>query len=203
MQSRDLSRVILPALVAGGILTAGPASAAAQSSSTNLGLWGGVFTPLGKNVELGNVGGQVSRNNSFAGGARLSLWGSGLFGFEVVAGISPANVDVAGATVNGSRNLNIFAGGAKLMLGLSPNLSPLGIHVGAGPAIVRRGKDVGQQSGSSTSLGAVVGAGMRFPMSSAIGLRVDGEDYIYKGDFGGSNETRNDLILSAGISIGL
>lgn len=200
MGNRTLSRALGAALVAGGLVAVQPAPAAAQGS-TSLGLYGGLFTPLGSDIDLGGVAGTVRRDNSIIGGARLSIWGSRILGLELVAGYSPARAEVAGAPINSNRNLNIFTGGAKLMLGISPGASPIGFHVGAGPALIRRGTDVTAQSSSSTDFGAVVGGGVRLPLSGGIAIRADAEDYIYKGSFGSSSDqTRNDLVLSTGLS---
>lgn len=199
MKTQSLLRLASVGLFVASQIMAKPAPAVAQS----LTIWGGVYSPLGSDVNLGAVGGSVQRNNSFAGGLRLTGWGSNILGVEAVGGYSPASVNVAGGTINGQRNLNVFTGGLKLMLGVSPRISPLGIYVGAGPAVIRRGEDVTSQSNSNTAFGGVVGAGMRIPVSSSIGLRLDAEDYIYKGNIGGDNSTRNDLVLSTGLSLGL
>ena len=199
MKAQSLLRPVSVGLLVASLFVAGPAPAVAQS----LTLWGGVYSPLGSDVNLGAIGGSVQRNNSFAGGIRLTGWGSSILGVEAVGGYSPASVDVAGGTINGQRNLNVFAGGLKLMVGVSPKLSPLGIFLGAGPAVIRRGEDVTTESGSNTAFGGVIGAGLRVPFGSSLGLRIDAEDYIYNGDIGGDNATRNDLILSTGLSLGL
>ncbi|MBK7351478.1 MAG: outer membrane beta-barrel protein [Gemmatimonadetes bacterium] len=184
-----------------GLLALAPDAACAQGS-TALTLFGGVYTPLGEDIDLGGVGGSVERNNSFAGGARLTFWGSGILGLEMTGAYSPAKVHVAGGVINEDRNLNAVFGSAKLMLGVSPKLAPVGFHVGAGPAVIRRGEDVTVQSESQTDFGVVVGGGVRLPMSRAIAVRIDAEDYIYKSSFGGNDETRNDLVLSAGLAFG-
>ena len=185
-------------LLVAGLIAAEPAPATAQS----LTVWGGVYSPLGSDVNLGAVGGTVKRNNSFVGGARITGWGT-VLGMEAVAGNTPASVNIAGGTINQQRDLNVFTGGLKLMLGLSRKVSPIGVYLGAGPAIIRRGDDVTVASQSDTRFGGVVGGGVRIPVSHSIGLRLDAEDYIYKGDFGGDNGTRNDLVLSTGLSLGL
>lgn len=202
MRFRGFIKIMTVAGLVSGLTAVGPASAFAQGGVA-LGLWGGVFSPLGSDIDLGGVGGQVERNNSFAGGARLTFWGGNILGLEAVAGLSPAKVNVAGATVNGTRNLDVFAGGLKLMLGVSPGASPVGFHIGAGPALIRRSHDVLDESESVTDLGGVIGAGLRFSVSPGLGLRFDAEDYMYNSDFGGNEETRNDLVLSAGLSIQL
>lgn len=194
------SRAAVAGLVL-GLSALAPGAARAQGS-TALTLFGGVYTPLGEDIDLGAVGGSVERNNSFAGGARLSFWGPGILGLEVTGAYSPAKVHVAGGVINEDRNLNAFFGSAKLMLGISPKLAPVGFHVGAGPAVIRRGEDVTAQSESQTDFGVVVGGGVRLPMSTGIAVRIDAEDYIYKSNFGGNDETRNDLVLSAGLSFG-
>lgn len=135
------------------------------------------------------------------GGARLTFWGTNVLGLELVAGYSPANVTVAGSTVNGDRKLNEFVGGAKILLGLTPSMSPIGFHVGVGPALIRRGKDVGDPNRSESNFGGVAGAGLRIPFSHGLGLRVDAEDYFYGGDFGGGTDFTHDLVLSVGLNI--
>jgi hypothetical protein len=202
MHLNHLPRTTGVLLLLGSITIAGPAPARAQGS-TSFTLWGGVYSPLGADPNLGAIGGQVERENSFAGGGRLTLWGRRLFGLEVVAGLTPAKVNVAGGVINGTRNLNVFAGGLKLMLGVSPAVSSVGFHLGAGPALKRRGEDVAPGSESHTDFGGVLGAGIRVPFSPRVALRLDAEDYIYSGSFGGNEGTRNDLILSTGISFGL
>jgi hypothetical protein len=126
MKAQSLLRPVSVGLLVASLFVAGPAPALAQS----LTLWGGVYSPLGSDVNLGAIGGSVQRNNSFAGGIRLTGWGSSILGVEAVGGYSPASVNVAG-------------------------------------------------------------------------IRIDAEDYIYNGDIGGDKATRNDLILSTGLSLGL
>lgn len=201
MAGSNRVRGLASALLVAGLLAAAPAAATAQGSSA-ITLFGGVYTPLGDDIDLGGVAGTVERNNSFAGGARLTFWGSNILGLELSGAYSPAKVTIAGGTINEDRDLNLFFGSAKLMLGISPKMSPVGFHVGAGPALIRRGEDVTAQSESVTDFGLVFGGGVRIPFSSSIALRVDAEDFVYKGEFGNSDETRNDLLLTAGLSFG-
>jgi hypothetical protein len=45
--------------------------------------------------------------------------------------------------------------------------------------------------------------GVKIPLGESIGLRLEGEDYFYGGDFyGGGRKFQNDLVLSAGLAIG-
>jgi len=161
--------------------------------------WAGIYVPTDN--KFSTVGGDIKRNNSFIGGARLTLWGKSPLGLELSAGYSPAMVSVAGATVNGDHKTNVFVSSLKLMVGLSPAASPVGIFVGAGPAIIRQGDDVLHQGKSHTDLGGAVGLGVRIPVAGTLAVRFDGEDYLYGGDFAGSKKFQNDLALSTGLSI--
>lgn len=199
MQTRNTLRMTFAVLCLAGV---GPAHAFAQSS-LSLGVYGGVYSPLGRDPSLGTVGSSVERNNSFAGGARLSWWGPHVFGLEAVAGMTPASVKVAGAPLNGTRDQDILTAGLKLMAGLGPSVSPVGFHAGIGPAFIRRGTDAFSESGSLSKLGVVAGAGVRVPLASRVHLRLDAEDYIYGGKLGDDSRTWNDLVLSTGLSLQL
>lgn len=199
MQHRVTLRMTFAVLCLAGV---GPASLFAQSS-LSLGVYGGVYSPLGRDPSLGTVGSSVERNNSFAGGARLTWWGPHVLGLEAVAGMTPASVEVAGAPVNGTRDQDILTAAFKLMAGLSPSVSPVGFQAGIGPAFIRRGTEAFSESGSRSKFGVVAGAGVRVPLASRLHLRLDAEDYIYGGKLGDDSRTWNDLILSTGLSLQL
>lgn len=188
----------LVAAMAVGTMTAG--HLAAQGSFT-ITPYAGMYVPT-RNT-FSDVTTDVKRNNAFIGGLRLTAWGARVVGFEFTGAYSPAKSTVLGATLNGERNTKVFLGAAKLMLGVSPASSKVGLHLGLGPAIIRRGDDVLREGESSTDLGGVVGAGVRVAIGSALGLRFDIEDYLYGGDFDGSRKFQNDLVLSVGLSLGL
>lgn len=162
--------------------------------------WAGAYVPTRNSFT--SVGGDIRRDNSFIAGARLTFWGKSPVGFELTGGFAPARVRVAGTTVNEDRNTQVFVGGAKLMLGLSPASSRLGIFLSGGPSIIRVGHNVGRENESNTDWGGVVGLGMRIPFSASVGLRLEIEDYFYGGDFDGSRKFQNDLVLSAGLALG-
>lgn len=177
----------------------GVAPAVAQGG-TSVTPWAGAYVPTRNSFS--SVSGDITRNNSFIAGARLTFWGKSPVGFELTGGFAPARVDVAGTTVNSSRNSQVFVGGAKLMLGLSPATSRVGFFVSGGPSIIRIGHNVGKESQSSTDWGGVAGLGVRIPFSASVGLRLEGEDYFYGGNFDGSRKFQNDLVLSAGLALG-
>ena len=177
----------------------GIAPAAAQSGFT-LTPWAGAYIPTRNSFST--VGQDIRRDNSFIAGARLTFWGKSPVGLELTGGFAPAHVTVAGTTVNSSRNTQVFVGGAKLMLGLSPATSRVGVFLSGGPSLIRRGHDVARESQSVTDWGGVAGLGVRIPFSASVGLRLEGEDYFYGGNFDGSRKFQNDLVLSAGLALG-
>ncbi len=178
------------------VLVARPARA---QGSVSLTPYAGIYVPT-KN-SFSSVGNSIKRNNSFVGGARLTLWGKSPLGLELSGGYSPARIKVAGATINGERKSNVVLASLRLMIGLSPAASGLGLYVGAGPALIRRGSDVLNSSQSKTDFGGNIGAGLRLPIGHSIGVRFDAEDYLYDGNFDGSKKFQNDLALTAGLSL--
>jgi hypothetical protein len=178
----------------------GIAPAAAQRGSFTP--WAGAYVPTRN--EFSAVGTDIKRDNSFIMGARFTFWGNSPVGFELTGGFAPARVHISGTntTVNGDRNTQVFVGGAKLMLGLSPAESRVGVFLSGGPSLIRRGKDVLQEDQRATDWGGVVGLGIRIPFSAAVGLRLETEDYFYGGNFSTGRAFQNDLVLSAGLAIG-
>jgi hypothetical protein len=180
-------------------LVVGAAPAAAQSG-VSVTPWAGAYVPTRNSFST--VGGDIRRDNSFIMGARITTWGRSPVGFEFSGGFAPARVRVSGTTINGDRNTQVFVGGLKVMLGLSPENSRLGVFLSGGPSLIRRGHDVARNNESVTDWGGVLGLGLRIPFSQSVGLRLETEDYFYGGNFDGSRKFQNDLVLSAGLAIG-
>src|SRR5256714_8567231 len=76
--------------------------------------WAGAYVPTRN--KFTTVGQDISRDNSFIGGARLTFWGHSPIGLEFTGGFAPAKVRVSGTgtIINGDRNSQVFVGGAKL-----------------------------------------------------------------------------------------
>jgi hypothetical protein len=187
--------IALVALI--GAVGVAPAAAQGGFSVTP---WAGAYVPTRNSFST--VGADIERDNSFIAGARLTFWGDSPLGFELTGGFAPARVRVAGTTVNADRNTQVFVAGAKLMLGLSPATSRLGVFLSGGPSLIRVGHNVAQDDESSTDWGGVVGLGLRIPFSASVGMRLEAEDYFYGGDFDGTRKFQHDLVLSAGLALG-
>ena len=193
-------------LLAAALLTAAPTPATAQGSvpgvsGVNLVPWAGVYMPT-RNRISDVPSAAFKRDVSVIGGARLTFWGTGIVGIEATGGYAPAKIE--GETIN-EKKTNLAVASVKLLLALSPVTNPVGFYVGAGPAFLARGKNPLDDDRSKTDAGGTVGAGLRFALgeSGRNAIRVDFEDYLYKGDFGGGDKFQNDLVASLGLSIGL
>lgn len=182
------------------LVTAGATPAAAQGG-VNLVPWAGVYVPTSNSV--GALDQDISRDVSVAGGARLTFWGTGNLGFEVTGGYAPAKI--GDETINETGNTDLLLANARLLLALSPVTSKVGFFIAGGPALLARGSNPFDNDRSSTDLGGVLGLGFRFGggEDSRVGFRVDLEDYLYNGDFGGGDDFQNDLVASLGVSIAL
>jgi Outer membrane protein beta-barrel domain len=199
--SHLMLRRILPALLtAAGLAVAVPDTAVAQAG-VSLVPWAGAYIPT-KN-EISDIDNALSRDVSVIGGARLTFWGTGILGFEATGGYAPAKI--ADETINETRNTNLLVASGRLLLALSPVTKPVGVYIGAGPALVTRGRDTFDSDQSSTDFGGTAGLGFRFALneSGRTALRLDLEDYFYNGDFGGGDEFQNDIVTSLGLEIGL
>jgi hypothetical protein len=199
MSIRKLIAVI-PGLAAAAIVATATAPAAAAQGGVELVPWAGIYVPTSNSFST--LTDDFSRDVSVIGGARLTFWGTGHLGFEVTGGYAPAKV--GGATIN-ETNTNLLLANARLLLALTPVTSSVGVFVGGGGALLTRGRNTFDDNRSSTDLGGTLGLGFRFGggNNNRVGFRVDIEDYLYNGDFGGGNKFQNDLVTSLGVSIAL
>jgi hypothetical protein len=196
-------RKLLPrfaGLAAVAILATTVAPVASAQGGVNLVPWAGIYVPTSNSFST--LTDDFSRDVSVIGGARLTFWGSKHLGFEVTGGYAPAKV--GGTTIN-QTNTNLLVANARLLLALTPVTSKVGVYLGGGGALLTRGRNTFDDRRSNTDLGGTVGLGFRFGSgdNSRVGLRLDIEDYLYNGNFGGGNNFQNDLVTSLGVSIAL
>jgi hypothetical protein len=186
-------------LVTAAILATAVATPAAAQGGVELAPWAGVYVPTSNSI--GSLGEDLSRDVSVAGGARLTFWGTGNLGFEVTGGYAPSKI--GDETIN--ERVNLLLANARLMLALSPVTNRVGFYIAGGPALLARGGNPFDDDRSSTDLGGVLGLGLRFGggENSRVGFRIDLEDYLYNGDFGGGDDFQNDIVASLGVSIAL
>jgi hypothetical protein len=193
-------RGIVPALLAAASLAVATPGTAKAQGGVSLSPWAGAYIPTRNS--FGDLDNAIDRDVSVIGGGRLTFWGTGILGFEATGGYSPARV--AGETIN-ERNTNLFAASGRLLVALSPVTNPVGFYLGAGPALLVRGRSVFNEDRSSTDFGGTAGLGFRFALgeSGRSAVRLDLEDYFYNGDFGGGDEFQNDIVASLGLEIAL
>jgi len=200
MSIRKLMGTLAGSVTALAVISAAATPAAAQGG-VELTPWVGAYIPTSNSV--GALGEDISRNTGAAGGVRLTFWGTGRLGFEATGGYAPAKI--GNETVNQSGNTDLLLANARLLLALSPVTNSVGFYLAGGPALLSRGSNPFDNDASSTDFGGVLGLGFRFGGGddNRIGFRLDLEDYLYNGDFGGGDAFQNDLVASLGMSIGL
>lgn len=191
----------IPGLVTAAVVATAMATPAAAQGGVELTPWAGVYIPTSNSV--GALDQDIERDVSVAGGARLTFWGSGRLGFEATGGYAPAKI--GDETVNETGNTDLLLASGRLLLALSPVNSSVGFYLAGGPALLTRGSNPFDDDRSSTDIGGVVGLGFRFGGGddNRVGFRLDLEDYLYNGDFGGGDDFQNDLVASLGVSIAL
>jgi Outer membrane protein beta-barrel domain len=189
-----------PGLVTAAIVATAAATPAAAQGGVELTPWAGAYIPTSN--AIGALDEDISRDVSWVGGARLTFWGTGRFGFEASGGYAPAKI--GDETINGG-NTDLLLASARLLLALSPVNNSVGFYLAGGPALLSRGSDPFDNDASSSDFGGVLGLGFRFGGGddNRIGFRLDLEDYLYNGDFGGGDDFQNDLVASLGVSISL
>jgi hypothetical protein len=200
MSIRKLMGTLAGSVTALAVISAAATPAAAQGG-VELTPWVGAYIPTSNSV--GALDEDISRNVGAAGGVRLTFWGTGMLGFEATGGYAPAKI--GNETVNQSGNTDLLLANARLLLALSPVTNSVGFYLAGGPALLSRGSNPFDNDASSTDFGGVVGLGFRFGGGddNRIGFRLDLEDYLHNGDFGGGDAFQNDLVASLGMSIGL
>ncbi|HET6837780.1 MAG TPA: outer membrane beta-barrel protein [Gemmatimonadales bacterium] len=191
----------IPCLVTAAVLSTAAAAPAAAQGGVELTPWAGVYIPTSNSV--GALDQDIDRDVSVAGGARLTFWGSGRLGFEATGGYAPAKI--GDETINETGNTDLLLASGRLLLALSPVNSSVGFFLAGGPALLTRGSNPFDDDRSSTDIGGVIGLGFRFGGGddNRVGFRLDLEDYLYNGDFGGGDDFQNDLVASLGVSIAL
>jgi len=189
------------ALAAVAILATAVSRPAAAQGGVNLVPWAGVYVPTRNNIS--QLGADIfQRDVSVIGGARLTFWGTGNLGFEATGGYAPAKF--SGATIN-EGNSNLLVASARLLFSPTPVTNRVSFYLGAGPALLTRGRNTFDDDKSHTDFGGTGGLGFRFALgeSGNSAVRLDFEDYFYNGDFGGGNDFQNDLVGSLGLSFSL
>ena len=185
MSIRKLMGTLAGSVTALAVISAAATPAAAQGG-VELTPWVGAYIPTSNSV--GALDEDISRNVGAAGGVRLTFWGTGMLGFEATGGYAPAKI--GNETVNQSGNTDLLLANARLLLALSPVTNSVGFYLAGGPALLSRGSDPFDNDASKTDFGGVLGLGFRFGGGddNRIGFRLDLEDYLYNGDFGGGDD---------------
>jgi hypothetical protein len=200
-----LPHATLPATLVAALcaapLAAQSTAAQPRTHAVELTFHGGYFQPGGAGGLVGGV--SLTRRSAWVGGVRFNAYApGGRLGLEVAGSYSPERIlQSNGAGSAGSRRTNALIGTAKFMLGRSPRKSGISYMISGGLGALHRKKSVLDSSVKSTDLTGVAGLMIRIPIDGQVGLRFDGDDLLYKADYGTGNKLRNDLVLTAGLGI--
>lgn len=182
----------------------------------------GLYLPTANVIEESGGGLTVrgKHGTTFLFGARLTYWTTPTVGFEASLGYTPSkvtfSVDTNGVNLGSAdTSAHVIVGSARVLFKVGPKSGDTDIHLLAGVGFTSHGgaayDALGQGSGGisgTTDIGGVVGASVRFKVSSRLKLRVDLEDNLYSAEFniGGTNTSshfQNDLVVSLGLVIPL
>jgi hypothetical protein len=163
---------------------------------------GGYFHPTGTAGQTGTIG--LTRRPAWVGASMVNLYApGGKWGVQASAGYSPERIrqNTAGGSSAGSRGTNLLYANAQLLIGRSPRLSGISYMVGGGVGVMHRKKSVLDSGVGSTNGTGVASLMVRIPLDGQVGLRLDGQDMVYKADYGLGSKLRNDFILTAGLGV--
>lgn len=156
-----------------------------------------------------------SQKEALAFGGRITVWLPGPLGIE--GNFVYALSDVEQSIADSARDFdaNAWALDGRLILKFGVPLAPISFHVNGGIALIDHGGDgYDVVTDGDSSVGGVVGAGLRVKLPGLLGVRLDAQSYLYSAeltvddpDFGGEvtfgNQFQADIVLSAGLVISL
>lgn len=177
----------------------------------------GVFVPVLDLVDDTQLGFDVSaaQKEALAFGGRITVWLPGPLGVEGNFFYALSDVE---QTVDGAGediDANTWAVDGRLIFKFGVPLAPISFHVNGGIALIDHGGDAYEDvTDGDSSIGGVVGAGMRVKLPGLLGIRLDAQSYLYSSeitvddpDFGGEvtfgSQFQADIVVSAGLVISL
>jgi hypothetical protein len=173
------------------------AQEAPRTHAIELTMSAGYFQPYARSGQIGTLA--LTRKPAWAATTLLSFNApSGMLSFEASTGYAAERISQGGM---GSRGTHLMFGAARLMVGRNPRKSGISYMIGGGLSVIRRKKSVLDSSVGQTNLGGSASAMVRFPIDGQVGLRLDAQDLIYSADYGQGKKMRNDVVMSAGLSI--
>lgn len=177
----------------------------------------GVFVPVLDLVDDTQNGLDViaAQKEALAVGGRITVWLPGPLGIEgnFVYALSDVEQTVDGA--GGDVDANAWAIDGRLIFKFGVPLAPISFHVNGGIALIDHGGDAYEDvTDGDSSIGGVVGTGLRVKLPGLLGIRLDAQSYLYSAeltvddpDLGGEvtfgSQFQADIVVSAGLVISL
>ena len=188
---------VLFVLATSGLANHLAAQATPRIHAIELSMSAGYFQPNATEGQVGTLA--LTRRPGWAATTILSFNAPGGFlAAELSTGYASERIRQG---TGGSRGTNLMFGAARVMIGRNPRKSGISYLVGGGLSAIHRKKGVLDSSVGKTDLGATASAMLRFPIDGQVGLRLDAQDLIYSADYGLGKQLRNDIVMSAGLSI--
>jgi hypothetical protein len=157
----------------------------------------------------------AGQKEAVALGGRLTWWAAGPLGVEGNVFYAFSDVEMSDGTVVSDTSAYVFGADARVAFRFGVPLSPVSFHVNGGVAYLKRGGDgYDDVTDGDTTIGGVVGTGIRVKLPGVLGIRADVDAYLYSAeitlqdpDLGGQvtfdSQFQADLLFSAGLIIGV
>ncbi len=181
----------------------------------------GVYIPfldlVDEEVDVGGVPFDFAagQKTALALGGRVTVWLAGPVGIEGNFLYAFSDVEVSADAAAEDESANVWAADARLILKFGVPLAPISFHVNGGIAYIAHGGDAFENvTDGDSSIGGVVGAGLRVKLPGIVGIRFDAQSYIYSTelsvddpDLGGvvtfDSVFLADVVASAGLVISI
>lgn len=221
-------RKTLLSVLASFLVLAFTQPAAAQDKTVEFTPFAGVYLSTADLIsESGTVEGvdfdaSLKQKTALAFGGRITGWFTDMVGVEGDFAYALSDVEISaaagGTTADVDANANVWAGSGALVLAF-PAGEMAEFRAKGGLAVIGHTSsddpdldDTALWDGvdGTTDLGGVLGIGILLNVSDNIGVRIDAQDLLYSAKFSDEetgeetdSEFQNDLLFSAGLSIGL
>lgn len=182
----------------------------------------GAYVPLRNIVEesltipgFGTADQTAQQKEALALGGRVTVWLAGPIGVEGNFMYAFSDAELDDGTEVSDTSAYVWAADARVVFRLGVPLAPISFHINGGIALIGRGGDAYEDVTAGTSdVGGVVGVGTRIKLPGIFAIRADADGFFYSsqltvddpdlgGEFAFDSQFQADLVLSAGLVIGL
>jgi hypothetical protein len=153
-------------------------------------LYTGIYRPT--RILASYQGVTAKQLNSVTWGLRVTTWGPGRLGFEASVGYAPSALEINPAYRVPEYGAHVWTASLKALLRVLLPVARGQIHVSGGVGRVALGGDAydpGDYTGPTTFYGGIANVGGVIKVAGPVGLRFDGEDFVYAAHLGPCRRT--------------